>query len=60
MIDPNVQKFWVFKIGELLVYLDANACTCEGAFSIECLKVEVACVYYLQIPDDKRSKGLSP
>ncbi|KAF2947279.1 protein TONSOKU [Oryza sativa Japonica Group] len=53
-------KFWVFKIGELLVYLDANACTCEGAFSIECLKVEVACVYYLQIPDEKRSKGLLP
>uniref|UniRef100_A0A0E0K609 Protein TONSOKU n=1 Tax=Oryza punctata TaxID=4537 RepID=A0A0E0K609_ORYPU len=53
-------KFWVFKIGEQLVYLDANACTCEGAFSIESLKVEVACVYYLQIPDEKRSKGLLP
>ncbi|BAF10240.2 Os02g0784100 [Oryza sativa Japonica Group] len=53
-------KFWVFKIGEHLVYLDANACTREGAFSIESLKVEVACVYYLQIPDDKRSKGLLP
>ncbi|KAF0931168.1 hypothetical protein E2562_002524 [Oryza meyeriana var. granulata] len=53
-------KFWVFKIGEHLVYLDANACTCDGAFSIESLKVEVACVYYLQIPDEKRSKGLLP
>ncbi|XP_040376586.1 protein TONSOKU [Oryza brachyantha] len=53
-------KFWVFKIGEHLVYLDANSCTCEGAFSIESLKVEVACVYYLQIPDEKRSKGLLP
>uniref|UniRef100_A0A0D9VLW1 Protein TONSOKU n=1 Tax=Leersia perrieri TaxID=77586 RepID=A0A0D9VLW1_9ORYZ len=53
-------KFWVFKIGEHLVYSDANACTCEGTFSIEFLKVEVACVYYLQIPDEKRSKGLLP
>ncbi|KAL5213496.1 hypothetical protein ABZP36_024343 [Zizania latifolia] len=53
-------KFWVFKIGEHLVYLDANAFTCEGAFSVESLKVEVACVYYLQTPDEKRSKGLLP
>jgi hypothetical protein len=39
------------------VYLDANACICEAAFSIDSLKVEVACVYNLQILDEKSSKG---
>ncbi|XP_062220506.1 protein TONSOKU-like [Phragmites australis] len=52
--------FWAFKIGEHLVYLDGRAWVQEGAFSIESLKVEVACVYYLQIPDEKRAKGLLP
>ncbi|CAM0943633.1 unnamed protein product [Alopecurus aequalis] len=53
-------RFLAFRIGEHLVYLDANACIREAAFSIESLKVEVACVYYLQIPDEKSSKGLLP
>lgn len=56
---PCVQQhFWVFRIGEHLVYLDGRAYVHEGAFSIESLKVEVACVYYLQISDEKRVKGL--
>ncbi|VAI61758.1 unnamed protein product [Triticum turgidum subsp. durum] len=49
-----------FRIGQHLVYLDLNACICEAAFNIESLKVEVACVYHLQIPDEKSSKGLLP
>ncbi|GJM87258.1 hypothetical protein PR202_ga03195 [Eleusine coracana subsp. coracana] len=47
--------------GEHLVYLDDRACVHDGgAFDIEFLKVEVACVYYLQISDDKKVKGLLP
>jgi hypothetical protein len=53
-----LQQFLAFRIGEHLVYLDANACICEAAFSIDSLKVEVACVYNLQILDEKSSKGL--
>ncbi|TVU28893.1 hypothetical protein EJB05_20430 [Eragrostis curvula] len=53
-------QFWAFRIGEHLVYLDGRACVHKGAFSVESLKVEVACIYYLQIPDDKRAKGLLP
>ncbi|CAL5019911.1 unnamed protein product [Urochloa decumbens] len=53
-------RFWAFRIGEHLVYLDGHAYVHEGAFSIESLKVEVACVYYLQISDEKRVKGLLP
>ncbi|XP_035823345.1 protein TONSOKU isoform X4 [Zea mays] len=52
--------FWAFRIGGHLVYLDGRACVHEGAFSIDSLKVEVACVYYLQISDEKRAKGLLP
>ncbi|PAN08597.1 hypothetical protein PAHAL_1G423100 [Panicum hallii] len=52
--------FWAFRIGEHLVYLDGRAYVHEGAFSIESLKVELACVYYLQISDEKRVKGLLP
>ncbi|GJM87059.1 hypothetical protein PR202_ga02977 [Eleusine coracana subsp. coracana] len=52
--------FWAFRIGEHLVYLDDRACVHDGAFDIESLKVEVACVYYLQISDDKKVKGLLP
>ncbi|WVZ55398.1 hypothetical protein U9M48_006061 [Paspalum notatum var. saurae] len=52
--------FWVFRIGDHLVYLDGCPCIHEGALSIEALKVEVACVYYLQISDEKRAKGLLP
>ncbi|KQK02062.1 protein TONSOKU isoform X2 [Brachypodium distachyon] len=57
--DTN-RQFLAFRIGEHLVYVDTNACICEDIFSIESLKVEVACAYYLQIPDEKRSKGLLP
>ncbi|RLM80797.1 protein TONSOKU isoform X2 [Panicum miliaceum] len=52
--------FWAFRVGEHLVYLDGRAYAHEGSFSIESLKVEVACVYYLQISDEKRVKGLLP
>nr|CAB3451284.1 unnamed protein product [Digitaria exilis] len=55
-----VQHFWAFRIGEHLVYLDARAYVHEGSFSIDSLKAEVACVYYLQISDEKRVKGLLP
>ena len=54
-----MQHFWAFRIGDHLVYLDGSACVHEGALDIEALKVEVACVYYLQISDEKRAKGLS-
>ncbi|KAK1620651.1 hypothetical protein QYE76_026168 [Lolium multiflorum] len=57
--DAN-HHFLAFRIGEHLVYLDANACIYEAAFSIDSLKVEVACVYNLQILDEKSSKGLFP
>lgn len=52
-----LQHFWAFRIGDHLVYLDGRACVHKGAFSIDSLKVEVACVYYLQISDEKRAKG---
>ncbi|KAL6635242.1 hypothetical protein ACP70R_027913 [Stipagrostis hirtigluma subsp. patula] len=52
-------QFWAFRIGEHLVYLDGRNVQ-EGTFCLESLKVEVACVYYLQIPDEKRAKGLLP
>ncbi|KAI4982503.1 hypothetical protein ZWY2020_022995 [Hordeum vulgare] len=60
LLSDADHQYLAFRIGEHLVYLDVNACICEATFSIESLKVEVACVYYLQIPNEKSSKGLLP
>ncbi|XP_057495942.1 protein TONSOKU isoform X1 [Actinidia eriantha] len=50
-------QYVTFKIDEEFVRLELGS---YMALGIECLKVEVACLYYLQLPKDKRSKGLLP
>ncbi|XP_058073084.1 protein TONSOKU isoform X2 [Magnolia sinica] len=49
-----------FKIGDDLIHMDACSCVSGDKVSIEYLKVEVARLYYLQLCELKRSKGVLP
>nr|CAD1827295.1 unnamed protein product [Ananas comosus var. bracteatus] len=49
--------FLAFKVGDKVIYLDVTSYICEDYLSIESLKVEVACIYYLQY---SKKGGLLP
>ncbi|XP_019704560.2 protein TONSOKU isoform X1 [Elaeis guineensis] len=57
--DDN-SRFITFKIGDKLIYVDISFCNDGGYLNIECMKAEVACVYYLQLSEERRAKGLLP
>ncbi|CAL5323586.1 unnamed protein product [Camellia sinensis] len=46
-----------FKIDEDFVHVELGSCMVGDELSIECMKVEVACLYYLQLPTEKRSRA---
>ncbi|KAA8531034.1 hypothetical protein F0562_005743 [Nyssa sinensis] len=48
------------KIDEDLIHVKLGSCMVGNKLSIECIKVEVACLYYLQLPTVKKSRGLLP
>ncbi|KAK1587587.1 hypothetical protein Q3G72_014471 [Acer saccharum] len=56
----NNNQCMTFKIDDGLIHLEAGSCTTSDKLNIESLKVELACLYYLQLPTEKRSKGLLP
>lgn len=47
-----------FKLGHDTLYVDLSPCIEDGKLNIELVKVEVACSYFLQLPEQKRSKGM--
>ncbi|GAV62553.1 TPR_8 domain-containing protein/TPR_12 domain-containing protein [Cephalotus follicularis] len=49
-----------FKIDNDLIHVKAGLCMVGNKLSIESLKLDLACLYYLQFPVEKRSKGLLP
>lgn len=53
----QLQQYIAFKIENDLIQIEAAPCMVDDMLSIESLKVEVACLYYLQLPVDKRSRG---
>ncbi|KAJ1698650.1 hypothetical protein LUZ63_007162 [Rhynchospora breviuscula] len=53
-------EFLAFKVGERMIYVDVSSCMQEGHLCIEDVKAEVACVYFLQLSDEGRAKGLLP
>ncbi|WOK94400.1 protein TONSOKU isoform X1 [Canna indica] len=53
-------RYIKFKLGHDLIHVDISSCLEDGYLNIECVKVEVACSYFLQLPEQKRSKGLLP
>ncbi|KAL5752076.1 hypothetical protein ACOSQ2_022583 [Xanthoceras sorbifolium] len=58
--DYNNNQRITFKIDNDLIHLEAGSCITSDKLNIESLKVELACLYYLQLPMEKRSKGLLP
>ncbi|KAK2988279.1 hypothetical protein RJ640_016859 [Escallonia rubra] len=52
-----LQQHLIFKIEDDFVHVDPCSCVVNGTLSIERMKVAVACLYYSQLPQDKRSKG---
>ncbi|KAL3650013.1 hypothetical protein CASFOL_006416 [Castilleja foliolosa] len=50
----------VFKIDQEFVHMDLDLCRTGGKLDLEQIKVELACLYYLQLSKEKRSKGLVP
>ncbi|CAK7355042.1 unnamed protein product [Dovyalis caffra] len=50
----------IFRIDNDLIHVDAASYLAFDKLSIESMTVELACLYYLQLPTDKRSKGLLP
>ncbi|MED6158767.1 hypothetical protein PIB30_035878 [Stylosanthes scabra] len=53
-------KYIACQIGNDLIHIEATWCTASDQLDIESLKAVVACLYYLQLPTQKRSDGLLP
>ncbi|CAL1373979.1 unnamed protein product [Linum trigynum] len=56
----NNKRTITFKIDNDLINFEAGSSFALGELSIESLSIEVACLYYLQLPSEKRCKGLLP
>ncbi|XP_015891011.3 protein TONSOKU [Ziziphus jujuba] len=56
----NLKPCIIFKIGEELICAETSLSFAIDTSCIEALKVELACLYYLQLPVEKRSEGLFP
>ncbi|KAG6660769.1 hypothetical protein CIPAW_03G127600 [Carya illinoinensis] len=50
----------IFKIDKQLILVEASSCMDGDKLSIESIKVELACLYYLRLPIERRSEGLLP
>ncbi|CAN4114152.1 unnamed protein product [Withania somnifera] len=50
----------LFRIGNNVVHVKWNSGNAGTSLSLEEMKVEVACLYYLQLSAEERSKGLVP
>ncbi|KAF3945413.1 hypothetical protein CMV_028214 [Castanea mollissima] len=50
----------ICKIDKDLIHLESSLCMDGDNLSTEAMKVELACLYYLQLPSEKRSEGLLP
>ncbi|PIA41850.1 hypothetical protein AQUCO_02200346v1 [Aquilegia coerulea] len=48
------------QIDDQNILVDTRSCMLGDMLSIECMKVEVACLYYLQLSEEKKSRGLLP
>ncbi|XP_010247270.1 PREDICTED: protein TONSOKU [Nelumbo nucifera] len=53
-------KHVIVKIDDNMIRVDPSSCMDGDKLSVECMKVEVACLYYLQLSEEKRAKGLFP
>ncbi|CAL1386811.1 unnamed protein product [Linum trigynum] len=59
-LDGNKKRTITFNIANDMINFKAGSSLALSEFSIESLSIEVACLYYLQLPSEKRCKGLLP
>ncbi|XP_048140158.1 protein TONSOKU isoform X2 [Rhodamnia argentea] len=52
--------FVSFKIDNELIHVEAESFGSDDEFDIDSVKAELACLYYLHLSKEKRSKGLLP
>lgn len=53
----QLQQFITCRIGNDLIHVEAALCTADDQLNIDLLKAVVPCLYYLQLPAEKRSEG---
>ncbi|KAM7523540.1 hypothetical protein LguiA_013442 [Lonicera macranthoides] len=58
--DNECCQHIIVKIEEDYVHVEPGSCMVGDVLNIERMKAEVACLYYLQLPIEKRSRGLLP
>ncbi|KAK6922850.1 Tetratricopeptide repeat [Dillenia turbinata] len=56
----NDERWLNIRIDNHLVPVEAVSCVIGSKLSVESLKVEAACEFYLRLPSENRSKGLLP
>ncbi|KAK8989807.1 hypothetical protein V6N11_064223 [Hibiscus sabdariffa] len=63
-VDVSISNFSqgciAFRIDDNMINVSMSSFVAGDKITIESLKVELACLYYLQLPAEKRSKGLLP
>ncbi|CAI9117219.1 OLC1v1018568C1 [Oldenlandia corymbosa var. corymbosa] len=57
---PLLDGYLTIKIEEQFVHTPQELCMIHDKFSIDQIKVVVACLYYLQLPSRQRESGLVP
>ncbi|KAK4256777.1 hypothetical protein QN277_006458 [Acacia crassicarpa] len=60
LLDSENLQYITFKIENDFIHVQASSCIVDALLNIESLKAEVACLYYLQLPIEKKSEGLLP
>ncbi|KAG6721658.1 hypothetical protein I3843_03G123000 [Carya illinoinensis] len=56
----DIDRCIICKIDNQLILVEASSCMDGDKLSIESIKVELACLYYLRLPIERRSEGLLP
>lgn len=54
------EQYLAFRIENDLIHAEVGSSMVGNNLSIESMKIEVACLYYLQLPSEKRLRGLLP
>ncbi|KAL4562394.1 hypothetical protein LXL04_034596 [Taraxacum kok-saghyz] len=58
--DDQSCKHMIFKVEDDFVHIEPDSCKVGNKLSVEHMKVEVACLYFLKLIKENRSKGVLP
>ena len=54
----SLQKHMIFKVEDDFVHIEPGLCKFGDKICMEQIKVEVACVYFLKLLKENRSRGM--